>query len=105
MRIVVDANESRRGLAELLAESWDGVEVRRLPVGDVAIGERVLVERKTTDDLLASLADGRLFRQARFLAARAPRPIVIQEGELRYSVWLNGGTDRPKRRHNQHRAG
>ncbi len=65
MWIQVDANESRSGLAKLLAESWDYVRVRRLDVGDVAIGPNVLVERKTTDDFLASIGDGRLFRQAR----------------------------------------
>jgi DNA excision repair protein ERCC-4 len=81
MRIVVDANESRSELVELLQASWGDVEVRRLPVGDVAIGQRVLAERKTTQDLLASLADGRLFRQAGRLAFDVERPVVIQEGD------------------------
>ncbi len=79
--IQVDANESRCGLAKLLAETWDYVSVRRLDVGDVAIGPNVLVERKTTDDFLASIGDGRLFRQARHLAAAVPRPVLIHEGD------------------------
>ena len=69
------ANESRMGLAR------DLVRVARLTVGDVAIGQDVLVERKTTEDLVASLGDGRLFRQARQLASSASRPVVIQEGD------------------------
>ena len=81
MRIVVDANESRSGLADLLAASWDFVEVRRLPAGDVSIGARILVERKTMVDFVSSLDDGRLFRQARCLASTSPRPILIQEGD------------------------
>ena len=81
MRIVVDVNESRSGLPRLLAELWADVVVRRLRVGDVAIGGRLLVERKTTEDLLASLRDGRLFRQAASLASSASRPVLIQEGE------------------------
>ena len=81
MRIIVDANESRCGLAELLAAQWDDVAVRRLAVGDVAVGERILVERKTTDDFLASLNDGRLFRQARRLVASSPCPVFVQEGD------------------------
>ena len=78
--IIVDANESACGLAKLLAGQWDHVQVQRLRVGDVAVGDRVLIERKTVDDYLASLADGRLFRQATQLAA-APRPILIREGD------------------------
>ena len=81
MQIVVDANEARTGLAELLDMSWGDVSVRRLRAGDVAIGACVLVERKTTSDFVASLADGRLFRQARRLVENADRPVVILEGE------------------------
>jgi Fanconi anemia group M protein len=72
---------ARNGLADLLRQSWASVAVRRLEAGDVAIGDQVLVERKTTNDLVGSLADGRLFRQARQLAQRAARPIVILEGD------------------------
>lgn len=81
VRIVVDANESRSGLADLLQAQWDEVEVRRLSVGDVAIGDRIVVERKTTADLAASLADGRMFGQARRLVVAALRPLVIHEGD------------------------
>lgn len=80
--IVVDAGEAACGLAELLAREWDDVQVRRLPAGDIAIGDRVLVERKTAVDYLASLADGRLFRQAFQLAGAVPRPLIILEGDL-----------------------
>ncbi len=83
MWIVVDANESRCGLAKLLARTWNHVEVKRLPVGDVAIGDRIVVERKTNDDLRVSLNDGRLFRQARQLAETVDQPIVLVEGDPR----------------------
>ena len=81
MKIVVDANESACGLAARLAQVWDSVEVRRLPAGDVAVGSRVLIERKTVEDFLASLADGRLFRQAAHLTRGATRPLLILEGD------------------------
>lgn len=81
VKIVVDANESRCGLADLPAKNWAFVEVRRLDAGDVAVGERVLVERKTIDDYIASLDDGRLLRQAAKLAAAVPRPLFILEGD------------------------
>ena len=79
--IIVDANEARTGLAEMLSASWDSVGVRRLSVGDIAIGDCVRVERKTAADLAASLADGRLFRQACRLDSSVSRPVVIQEGD------------------------
>jgi Fanconi anemia group M protein len=78
---VVDANESACGLARFLAEQWNDVVVRRLQVGDVAIGDRVVIERKAVDDYVASLGDGRLFRQAARLAGAVPRPALILEGD------------------------
>jgi ERCC4-type nuclease len=77
--IVVDDREGPSGLAEELAARWPEVWVGRLPVGDVEIGRRILVERKTMPDLLASLADRRLFRQAADLSAAA-RPLLVLEG-------------------------
>jgi ERCC4-type nuclease len=56
------------------------VEVCTLPIGDVAIGDLFVIERKRSDDLLASLLDGRLVSQARRMMASAPRPLLIVEG-------------------------
>ncbi len=81
MRIVVDANESCCGLADLLSRLWADVHVERLRAGDVAVGDRVGIERKTVDDYVESLVDGRLFRQAARLAASVARPVLILEGD------------------------
>lgn len=81
LRIVVDDREGRSRLAEALAAQWDEVAVGRLPAGDVEIGPRVIVERKTVADFVASLADGRLFRQAGALARSCARPLLVVEGE------------------------
>lgn len=56
------------------------VEVCTLPIGDVAIGDLFVIERKRSDDLLTSLLDGRLVSQARRMMASAPRPLLIVEG-------------------------
>lgn len=80
MWITVDAAETRSGLVELLRSSWDFVAVHRLAAGDIAIGDGVLIERKTAGDFVASLADGRLFRQARRLVEVSDRPALILEG-------------------------
>ncbi len=51
-----------------------------MPVGDIIIGDRIIIERKTTRDLLDSLVDGRLLSQCRRLYYSATRPLLIIEG-------------------------
>lgn len=72
--------ESRGGLIERLRAAGLPVEVRRLEVGDIAIGERLVIERKTASDLLESLRDGRLFRQG-WRLSRCARPLLLIEGD------------------------
>ncbi len=81
LRIVVDDRERAAGLPEAVATLWPETYVGRLPAGDVEIGPRILVERKTMTDFAASLADGRLFRQAHGLSRAASHPLLILEGE------------------------
>ncbi len=51
-----------------------------MPVGDIIIGDRIIIERKTARDLLDSLVDGRLLSQCRRLYYSATRPLLIIEG-------------------------
>ena len=81
IEITVDDRESASGLPEAVAALWTPTRVGRLAVGDVEVGPRVIVERKTVHDLVVSLRDGRLFRQAYALGSAAPRPLLIVEGE------------------------
>lgn len=57
-----------------------------LPVGDYLIAGRnnevVLVERKSTGDLLSSFSSGRLMRQLREMSASAEVPVLLIEGFL-----------------------
>lgn len=63
--IVIDYRETR------LAADLPDAKTASLGVGDVLIGDRVLLERKTPQDLDASISDGRWRDQlARMLAAR-----------------------------------
>jgi ERCC4-type nuclease len=80
-RVTVDDRERPSGLAARLAELWSPVFEGRLGLGDIEIGSRVVVERKTVADFAASIADGRLFRQATALSRRVSRPLLIVEGE------------------------
>ncbi len=85
MRVVTDDRE-RDGRVARCLDGMVGVtvEVRRLALGDYLIDERLLVERKTVSDFAASVCDGRLFRQARRLAAhRSQQVCVVIEGTSR----------------------
>ncbi len=81
LTVVVDDREGRSGLAEAIAAIGRRVAVSRLPVGDVGIGPRILIERKTVADFVLSVEDGRLFEQAWALRGASWRPLLIVEGE------------------------
>ena len=81
MNIVVDDREARSGIVELFGAVGDvSVEVRRLQLGDYEVDGRLLVERKTLRDLVVSIKDGRLFRQAYRLMESPLRSLMILEG-------------------------
>lgn len=77
---MIDHRELSSTLVPELRSFGRRIEITSLPVGDIAIGDIVLIERKTARDLLDSLIDGRLFSQARRLMAAAPRPLLVIEG-------------------------
>ena len=81
LRLVVDDRESRSGLADALAARWPAVAVGRLSVGDVEVGPRVLVERKTVADFVLSIEDGRLLTQAWAMTRACEAPLLVVEGE------------------------
>jgi len=51
-----------------------------LKVGDYICSDRVCVERKTSDDFINSIIDGRIFKQAEELIDNFTKPILIIEG-------------------------
>jgi len=67
---------------------FDGatVTVTQLTCGDIWVAAAddclLIIERKTADDLLASIADGRLFDQAAAMTAMSPWSYVAVEGVL-----------------------
>lgn len=68
--------------------TFDGVltAVTQLACGDVwvvaADGALLIVERKTAEDLLASIADGRLFDQAAAMVAMSSWAYIVVQGDL-----------------------
>jgi ERCC4-type nuclease len=82
--VEIDDRETDGRVGAALA-AMPGVDVRRtrLPVGDFRVGGGLVVERKSALDFLASLKDGRLFRQAFRMSGIEEPAILILEGSGR----------------------
>jgi DNA excision repair protein ERCC-4 len=81
MRIIVDDREWRTGIAELLQNSRIDVTVKRLLYGDYLVDGKLVVERKTANDFVVSILDGRLFKQIRVLKKIRWRVVLMIEGD------------------------
>jgi len=80
--IILDTHEIQSGLGALLtAQDLFEVSQEQLSVGDIIIGD-LGIERKTGQDFVASLFDGRLFRQLILLRRSFRRRMLIIEGQL-----------------------
>jgi len=77
----IDHREMHTPLARHFQNSSIEFDIVTLEVGDIEIGDRVLIERKRYSDLCRSLMDGRLFKQAHRIRAKSPCPILLIEGE------------------------
>ena len=89
--VYIDHREGRSTLPAYLQGLGFETVFTQLPCGDIRLSERVLIERKTTRDLLDSIKSGRLLHQCRGLKASAQRPLLLVEtgGEAQYSVHPN----------------
>lgn len=82
MKIVIDHREMRSGVAEVLDRLGADIEITTLEVGDYVVSDRVAFERKTVNDLFATLLERReLFSQLMDMARSYRRPILIIEGD------------------------
>ncbi len=80
--VYADAREQDAGVVQLLQELGCQVVVKQLGVGDYIAGKDTAVERKTVQDFLSSIVDGRLPQQLMALAESYERPIVLVEGDI-----------------------
>jgi ERCC4-type nuclease len=80
-QILVDHRERSSPVPETLVRDH-GLEVTysQLSVGDYKVGDELIFERKTMLDFVASIIDGRLFRQACALVRADAEPVLILEG-------------------------
>lgn len=80
-RIQVDDRERWSPVLALLQQSPQfHVTISRLKLGDYLIDNHLLFERKTLTDLIASVLQGRLFKQALRLTQSPLRSAIILEG-------------------------
>ncbi len=79
--IIVDTRENKSSIKNYLESLNAMVKVLPLKVGDFICSERVCVERKTGDDFISSIVDGRLFKQVEELKDNFSKPIILIEGD------------------------
>ena len=82
MRVVADERERSSSVPTLLEDMGVRVVYNVLETGDYLLSNKVAVERKTVPDLVASIFDGRLFKQVKVLRQVYEKPILLIEGDL-----------------------
>ena len=81
-RIVVDEREKKSGIPVLLRQAGAMIDFAQLKVGDYIVSPETAIERKTIQDLLNSIYDGRLFVQCSQLTEHYVKPVLIIEGNI-----------------------
>lgn len=76
-----------REIAELvdwIRQRGAHVVVKQLDFGDFVLSEDIVIERKTLDDFVKSIYDGRLFKQLVNMNEKYARPILIVQGDRKH---------------------
>ena len=78
----IDHRELSPGKEDILASYGDCFDMRftHLPVGDYVVNKNIIIERKTLTDFIASIKEGRIFRQAYSIAGLKKHAVIILEG-------------------------
>ena len=71
-------------LVERIRQRGARVEVKQLDIGDFVVSSDIVIERKTLDDFVKSIYDGRLFKQLVNMNEKYAKPIVIIQGEKKH---------------------
>lgn len=90
--VYIDYREQRSSVAKELMELGCEVVLKQLSVADYLLSDAAAVERKSVEDFLQSIVDGRLFPQAKSLTENFSKPLLILEGnfsELYYARNIN----------------
>jgi ERCC4-type nuclease len=79
-KIIIDDRETSSKVVEVLSGMGAAIRLQRLEYGDYAIGDRILVERKTARDFVDTLVNRDLLGQMKVMAEVSIRPVLIIEG-------------------------
>jgi Fanconi anemia group M protein len=78
--ITADNREKNSRIPGMLSAKNINVIFRQLFVGDYLINDEIVIERKTSEDFVQSIMDGRLFSQCAKLRKSGAVPLIIVEG-------------------------
>jgi len=83
--IFVDTRErNSKTFCEMKKKDIEIIE-KQLEIGDYQVGEETIIERKTVNDFVNSIIDGRIFVQATKMSV-FEKPLLILEGNLEYEL-------------------
>jgi ERCC4-related helicase len=85
--IYVDSRELAQ-FVERLRSRGAQVEVKQLEIGDFVASSEVVIERKTTDDFVRSIFDGRLFKQLAAMTDKYSRPVLVVQGDYKQIIGI-----------------
>ena len=80
VRITCDFREKPSGIPQLLESMKVKVSLSQLSAGDYIINEEIFVERKTAEDFIQSIFNGRIFEQCSKLKRESKRALILIEG-------------------------
>lgn len=84
--IVADYREERSGIPDLLSRLGCQVKRTSLKAGDYIINDSIIIERKSKDDFVLSLMQGRLFKQCLLLQKSGYVSTILIEGNPYHSA-------------------
>ena len=88
--VTLDFREASSTLSAYISSLGLSVEYANLDTGDIMIHSNILIERKTSRDLLTSIIDQRLFKQCQRMKNSKLKPLLLIElGEIGNSVHPN----------------
>ncbi|MDE1827311.1 MAG: heavy metal resistance protein CzcA [Thaumarchaeota archaeon] len=82
LRMIIDERERKSGIPDLIKHIGVKVEMVTLPVGDYIVAPETIVERKSVNDFISSVFDGRLFDQCSRLKEHFEHPAIVIEGNV-----------------------
>jgi len=87
--VIVDMREFRSELPSILHKRGFHIEPCTLEVGDYVITPTICVERKSINDLIESLANGRLYNQSSSMSRAYKIPVLLIEFDHKKPFQLN----------------